>query len=267
MPIEKRAGLKINSLTLGKGDDQALLLHCSLANSRAWLPLANEFKDILSMIAFDLPGHGMSQDWDYTSDYQDRCLDISSTFINKPIHLVGHSFGATVALRVAQRFPDFVKSISLIEPVFFAAAFSDYRELEARFMLDHADYFKAGEDKNWHLAAELFLKLWGNNEDWNLLSEIKKRQFAKRIPLTFEISKAIYNDPHNMLKEHTFSSLTGKSLIIYGDRSHLIMPYIGKALSVRVPNTELKCIQNAGHMLPMTHPKICAQIINQTIKP
>ena len=94
MPIERRAGLKINSLTLGKGVDQALLFHCSLANSRAWLPLADEFKDILSMIAFDLPGHGMSQDWDYTSDYQDRCLDISSTFINKPLHLVGHSFGA-----------------------------------------------------------------------------------------------------------------------------------------------------------------------------
>ena len=267
MPIEKRAGLKINSLTLGKGYDQALLLHCSLANSRAWLPLADEFKDMLSMVAFDLPGHGMSQDWDYKSDYQDRCLDISSTFINKPIHLVGHSFGATVALRVAQRFPDFVKSISLIEPVFFAAAFSDYGELEARFMLDHADYFIAGEDKNWRLAAELFLKLWGNNEDWNLLSESKKRQFAQRIPLTFEISKAIYKDPHDMLKEHAFSSLTGKTSIIYGDRSHFIMPYIGKALSSRIPNTELKCIQNAGHMLPITHPKICAQIINKTIEP
>lgn len=47
MTIESRAGLKINSLTLGKGDDQALLLHCSLANSRAWLPFANEFKDKL----------------------------------------------------------------------------------------------------------------------------------------------------------------------------------------------------------------------------
>ena len=61
MPIERRAGLKINSLTLGRGDEQALLLHCSLANSRAWLPFASEFKDKLSMIAFDLPGHGMSQ--------------------------------------------------------------------------------------------------------------------------------------------------------------------------------------------------------------
>ena len=69
-----------------------------------------------------------------------------------------------------------------------------------------------------------------------------------------------------MLKEHAFSSLTGKSSIIYGDRSHFIMPYIGKALSARIPNTELKCIQNAGHMLPITHPKICAQIINKTIE-
>ena len=99
-----------------------------------------------------------------------------------------------------------------------------------------------------------------------MLSEIKKRQFAQRIPLTFEISKAIYSDPHNMLKEDAFSSLTGKSSIIYGDRSHSIMPYIGKALSVRVPNMELKCIKNAGHMLPITHPKICAQIINKTIE-
>ena len=46
MPIERRAGLKINSLNLGKGVDQALLFHCSLANSRAWLPLADEFRDI-----------------------------------------------------------------------------------------------------------------------------------------------------------------------------------------------------------------------------
>jgi pimeloyl-ACP methyl ester carboxylesterase len=267
MPIERRAGLKINSLTLGRGDEQALLLHCSLANSRAWLPFAGEFKDKLSMIAFDLPGHGMSQDWGYTSDYQDCCLDITATFINKPIHLVGHSFGATVALRLAHRFPDFVKSLSLIEPVFFAAAFSDHRELEARFMLDHADYFSAGEDKNWRLAAKLFLKLWGNNEDWNLLSENKKRQFSKRIPLTFEVSKAIYMDPHEMLKEHAFSSLTAKSSIIYGDRSHFIMPYISKALSARIPNTKLSCIQNAGHMLPITHPKICAQIIDKLIEP
>ena len=109
----------------------------------AWLPIIGHLKDSLSVTAFDLPGHGMSQDWDYSSDYQDSCLDISATFINKPVHLVGHSFGATVALRVAHRYPNFVKSLSLIEPVFFAAAFADYYNLKDQFMSDHADYFKA----------------------------------------------------------------------------------------------------------------------------
>ena len=111
MPINSRAGIKVNSFTVGEGQDQILLLHCSLASSRAWLPIIGHLKDSLSVTAFDLPGHGMSQDWDYSSDYQDACLDISATFINKPVHLVGHSFGATVALRVAHRYPNFVKSL------------------------------------------------------------------------------------------------------------------------------------------------------------
>ena len=33
-----------------------------------------------------------------------------------------HSFGATVALRLATLFPDRVRSLTLVEPVFFAAA-------------------------------------------------------------------------------------------------------------------------------------------------
>ena len=265
MPINSRAGIKVNSFTVGEGQDQILLLHCSLASSRAWLPIIGHLKDSLSVTAFDLPGHGMSQDWDYSSDYQDSCLDISATFISKPIHLVGHSFGATVALRVAHRYPNFVKSLSLIEPVFFAAAFADYYKLKDQFMSDHADYFKAGLDKNWDLAAKLFLKLWGNNENWELLNKRKRRQFVKRIPLTFETSQAIYQDPHEMLKKKAFSSLKGKCSIIYGDRSHFIMPYICKALLVRIPNSELKSVENAGHMLPITHPELCAQIINENI--
>ena len=98
---------------------------------------------------------------------------------------MGHSFGATVALRVAHRYPNFVKSLSLIEPVFFAAAFADYHKLKDQFMSDHADYFKAGLDENWDLAAKLFLKLWGNNENWELLNESKKDNLLKefRLPL------------------------------------------------------------------------------------
>ena len=98
-----------------------------------------------------------------------------------------------------------------------------------------------------------------------VLNESKRRQFVKRIPLTFETSQAIYQDRHEMLKKKAFSSLKGKCSIIYGDRSHFIMPYICKALLVRIPNSELKSVENAGHMLPITHPELCAEIINENI--
>jgi lipase len=39
-----------------------------------------------------------------------------------PVHLIGHSFGATVALRLAIEAPERVASLTLIEPVLFAAA-------------------------------------------------------------------------------------------------------------------------------------------------
>ena len=68
-----------------------------------------------------------------------------------------------------------------------------------------------------------------------------------------------------MLNKKAFSSLKGKCSIIFGDRSHFIMPYICKALLVRVPNSELKSVENACHMLPITHPELCAQIINENI--
>ena len=50
---------------------------------------------------------------------------IVGNFITDPIDVIGHSFGATVALRLAVEQPEKVRSLTLIEPVFFAVAGQD----------------------------------------------------------------------------------------------------------------------------------------------
>jgi pimeloyl-ACP methyl ester carboxylesterase len=74
------------------------------------------------MTAFDLPGHGQSADWDGHGDYGRRTAEVAATFYTEPLHLIGHSFGAVTALRLALAAPEGVRSLTLIEPVLFAAA-------------------------------------------------------------------------------------------------------------------------------------------------
>jgi lipase len=48
----------------------------------------------------------------------------------QPVDVIGHSFGGTVALRLAVERPDLVRSLVLIEPVFVAALLADRPDLK-----------------------------------------------------------------------------------------------------------------------------------------
>lgn len=47
---------------------------------------------------------------------------IARAALGAPVDVIGHSFGATVALRLALERPELVRSLVLVEPVLFAAA-------------------------------------------------------------------------------------------------------------------------------------------------
>jgi lipase len=85
--------------------------------------------DIATLHAFDLPCHGASGDWDGQGDIHDTATDMALTVLDdigaQPIDLLGHSFGATVALRLAIEHPERIRSLIMYEPVFFAAAIRD----------------------------------------------------------------------------------------------------------------------------------------------
>jgi pimeloyl-ACP methyl ester carboxylesterase len=72
-------------------------------------------------VFFDLPGHGRSAPWAGT-DYHSDATAVAAALLHGPTHIIGHSFGATVALRLAVERPDLVSRVTLIEPVMFAAA-------------------------------------------------------------------------------------------------------------------------------------------------
>ena len=112
--------LKTHYVRWGEGDIPLLFLHKVSGGGETWQPVLGDFEKDFDIIAPDLFGHG------YSSIVDDYSLDmfahqilalVEGLKIKQPIHLVGHSLGARVALKVATiADASTVASLSCIEP-------------------------------------------------------------------------------------------------------------------------------------------------------
>lgn len=114
-------GIRTNYLEAGKGDETVLLIHgsgpgvTSYANWRLVIPaLAEDFH----VIAPDMVGFGYSdrpKGVNYSLDtWADQTLGLMDTLGIEKAHLVGNSFGGSIALRIASRHPDRVGKLVLM---------------------------------------------------------------------------------------------------------------------------------------------------------
>lgn len=105
-----------------------LFLHGVPDSSDVWLQAISAFKSQYLCIAPDLPGFGETlapKNFDYSLDnlalFMDSLLD--ALVIKQPIHLVIHDIGGIVGLAFAIKHPDKLKSLTIMDTVFF----SDYK--------------------------------------------------------------------------------------------------------------------------------------------
>jgi len=96
-----------------------LCLHGWLDNANSFLPLAQALPEF-QLLAIDLPGHGRSQhrspDAHYHFlDWVDDLLQLVNLLDAGPLHLIGHSMGGMIAGAFAAAFPEYVKSLVLID--------------------------------------------------------------------------------------------------------------------------------------------------------
>ena len=121
IPVEGTATL--NSLTLyyrdwGGSGKSIILLHGLASNSRIWDLVAPILASNSSVIAIDQRGHGKSDKprggYDFNSVTDDIAQFIIKMKIDNPV-IVGHSWGGSVALSLAVRYPTLVSGLCFID--------------------------------------------------------------------------------------------------------------------------------------------------------
>jgi pimeloyl-ACP methyl ester carboxylesterase len=229
----------------------ALLLHCSLAHGGAWDGVARRLADRLSMAAPDLIGHGRAPARDPARDFHDQCTaQVAACLGPDPTHLIGHSFGATLALRLALAHPEQVASLTLIEPVLFAAA--QGRPGWRAEMAAHADIaarVAAGEAE---AAARLFLAAWGGATPFDAMPPAQRRYMAERMWITPASAPALHDDRAGLLPR--LPQIACPVLLLEGARSPPVIAEVQSALAAAMPQAQRHVVAGAGHMLPITHP-------------
>lgn len=101
-----------------------VLLHSSSSHSGQWKPLIDILSGRFTLAAPDLHGYGRSDPLpDEGQPFFLRDAAAVAALIRRhggPAHLIGHSMGGVLALRLALKAPDLVASLGLIEPVQFS---------------------------------------------------------------------------------------------------------------------------------------------------
>lgn len=96
-----------------------LLLHGLASASRIWDLVAPQLAHDRRVVALDQRGHGLSDKpddgYDFTTIVADDLLAADELELGPRFHVVGHSWGANVALEFAAAHPDRVASLSLVD--------------------------------------------------------------------------------------------------------------------------------------------------------
>jgi lipase len=248
------------------GARPVLALHCSLAHAAAWAPLAAELQGV-TLTAIDQPGHGRAPDWDGVSDIHRLYLDWAVAMaeaLGGPLDVIGHSYGGTVALRLAEERPDLLRSLALIEPSIFIAAEGGpgFDDLIARLAPFHA---LLAEGKTAEAAA-LFQTVWGDGSDFADQPAGRRGYIIDRIGLIKPQSAFLEVDGAGLLRPGRVEAIKVPVLILRGAESPPVVAEVSAALAARLFDVQEVVVAGAAHMVPISHPAETAAAVQALLE-
>jgi pimeloyl-ACP methyl ester carboxylesterase len=234
-----------------------VLLHASLGSKSQWTALAERLCTRFRVIGIDLHGYGDNTGTPapapFNVDEEVRIvLDCLAGLVDPyaKLHVVGHSYGGLVALRLAQRYAERVASLSLYEPILFRLLDeNDADAVQIRRLVDRMRLLVATGFT--HDAARAFVDFWSGDGTFDALplpSQVAVARRAGKVLLDFDAACGWPRRPQDL------AAITAPTLLMIGNRGPLLAQRIVDRLARALPGSHLAPF-DCGHMGPVTHPE------------
>ncbi|WP_062064363.1 alpha/beta fold hydrolase [Cellvibrio sp. OA-2007] len=258
---EPEFGARIFLADTGKISAPVLLLVHGLGQNglRDWLPIVPELEKHYRVIMIDLPGFANSPSPKAKlspTHYANLLHFVKPYFSHKPITVIGHSMGGAVTLRYAQRFPEDINQIALID----AAGI-----LQRTAFVKHSatDRIPVNPEAvpNALLSYAIGLQDFSNNLIEKMLRLPDPTSVLGKSELAWGTTLQGYPNINAALSlaEESFASAifeqTKPVFILWGSKDLVAPPRTGQLLAANLTSSNLTIIENAGHVPMASHPQ------------
>jgi pimeloyl-ACP methyl ester carboxylesterase len=217
--------------------------------------LMDRLADRFEVVAVDTYGSGRTADW-----HSDRTIQLADEVellapvlakVSRPAYLVGHSYGASIALKAALMHPGRFGGLALYEPTLFSVvdriAPTDVDGIRES-VRSSAAFLDTG-DKD--AAARSFIDFWMGAGSWDAMPADRKPAMMQSITNIRRWAHALFSEPAT---REDLRTITVPVLCMTGGRSPRSSLSVADLLMHTLPNAQRVAFPGFGHMAPVTHP-------------
>ena len=239
-----------------------VFVHGSFSTAAAWRDIGDRLHDRFRVVAPNLLGYGgtdhLSSKAEPSIHHQVALVEAVIDHVGEKVHLVGHSFGATVSLATALTCAPKLSTLTLVEPLPTeilkqtreTEAFTDLRNLYNVYV----EAFEKGE----RFACKHVIDYWGGEGSFDRFPETIKKYCEDTTGLNIRDWHAGWGFKPSLVEYRTLDVPT---LIISGKLTHWVASKIAKGLASLIPNNRHVEIGGGSHFVISTHPDQVATLI------
>jgi len=253
MPTLDSNGLTVDYLAQGAGPP-VVLVHSSVSGNKQWRRLIEALQPTYRCVAPNLLGYGSTSAWPgerpQTLDDAARVVLAVCDTLPRPLRLVGHSWGASVALETARQLGDDVSHLALYEPALGGLLVGrGSPQALAELSRMYAAVRTLGDARRWMALAEAFTDYFNGEGAWAATPPERRQVIAGQIPP----NRHEWDAATPPRAAQSFEGVRARTLMLRGGRTPLLLKETVDVLCQAFPHWRLREFADAGHMGPLTH--------------
>ena len=267
MPTAVFNGVKLYFEDAGSGQP-VVLVHGSWTDHYSWDQVTPSLAERFRVVSYDRRGHSQSERPSSQGSVHEDVADLAALIEDgghAPAHVIGNSFGASIALRLAVARPELFQSLCVHEPPLFGLLAADpatapMLAATAEAIGSVLESLGAGEMEN---GARQFVEVILGPGAWEeILNPVDRETFINNAPTFLDEAQ----DPQSLILDlATLAGFSRPALVTVGSASPPSFSPVVTRVAEAIPDARTHTFEGVGHIPHHTHPDQFVDVVTSFV--